>query len=577
MLAFAPAIAADETVRSYVERLIPVATHRACSSRTKQDFICARTIHATMPQRLQMLCQCLEDVCGCANQLIDGHTHFPYYFSTASKAQADIARRRMLESSFGCRVPSRAMLHFAFDERVIPYCASCDAETRQLYGDVVEYRTHLLPFQRCCPIHEELLAYRNRESPTILQNTFQQHVAKQKFRQVEFDCRSAALLHAEVGAATSSIDQMLCEKRYRDEKGRLHKSALTHDLTQFYSDGFADQRLSLLAVDGRFYGRYLNLWNKATGIASPVGSILLLWFLSRCEALSIERYRVPTQGGHRTRAAERIQELASQTSSQSLRNIAKNEEVSYRSLLDHSIRNGSAVNCRPKTFHSEAQEDACAQLVRGVPRHQVALNFQVSLSTVNRLCIRRDIHKRKVGNERTERSKIARQHWCDAYAANPNKTRTGIRHAIGADWTWLSRHDVEWLKASEAKCILATSARHRGNNYADKKIRRAASCAFDLVTTRPGIPARSTGTAVSRQAGVSNYVMARRCEMSVYSETDDQWVSRRLTWAFSNLNEEGLSFEACETNIWRLARIRKRRNRHLDFIVSTIFDPDSER
>lgn len=133
----------------------------------------------------------------------------------------------------------------------------------------------------------------------------------------------------------------------------------------------------------------------------------------------------------------------------SVRRAAIDAGVSPNTGVRWASQAGIKFTARAKALKGEVLASIEARLRNGADRREVASRHGASLTSVNRL-LSTDHHLRdewaKARHELArERHRAAIQ---TAYAREPQCAQRELRSLEGASWTWLYRHDREWLMAS---------------------------------------------------------------------------------------------------------------------------------
>lgn len=138
---------------------------------------------------------------------------------------------------------------------------------------------------------------------------------------------------------------------------------------------------------------------------------------------------------------------------QSARSAAEEVGVSANTGVRWAIQAGIRFTSRAKVMKGGALMEIEAALRRGADRVDVSRDYGLSVSTINRLLST----NHPLRDEWTAaRHEFARQKHRTAiraaYARDPQSTQRELRTRNGASWTWLYRHDRDWL-ISAAPCL----------------------------------------------------------------------------------------------------------------------------
>jgi uncharacterized phage protein gp47/JayE len=138
---------------------------------------------------------------------------------------------------------------------------------------------------------------------------------------------------------------------------------------------------------------------------------------------------------------------------QSARSAAEEVGVSANTGVRWAIQAGIRFTSRAKVMKGGALMEIEAALRKGADRVDVSRDYGLSVSTINRLLST----NHPLRDEWTAaRHEFARQKHRTAiraaYARDPQSTQRELRTRNGASWTWLYRHDRDWL-ISAAPCL----------------------------------------------------------------------------------------------------------------------------
>lgn len=559
MAPFLPPICDDETLRGYLRRVVAISAGHVATPDAMIEQLGRRLIHPSMPNGILAITQLIGGVCGSAECVLHEHTLFDYYFALSPGHLALERARSMLGRQPGARVPTRYPLVFSISDGASPRCPTCDETTTDGVYLHTEFRIHLMPFQRYCPIHGDVLRYIDCTEPTIMANASRCGHLSQTLRQQTFDVKSMEWAQSALTGRRGLIERQLYEKRYTSGSGRIYRAKLVADLQKFFSDGFIDNRLTFVVNSPSAICHFLDSLRRPDRVPPTAIGILLEWYLDRCEPLDATPAR-------RASAQDRMSFIISPEElcdpGSSIRSLAADRNIPYRTLLDAAIRAGRPVKCRPKKFDLGMQEFAVAQLCSGNSRTDVARCCKVSIQSIHRLCARRGLGEQIRAEADNHRRLLARTAWLNAFAESPGSSRSELRRVLGADWTWLRRHDSKWLKSVEALCMTCVPSARVCPDFHTSASALAVAAAIETAVKADlesvTQPRRLTKTRLARLTGVSPFVLDTTSACAEMTESEKDWVTRRLAWASQTLGAEYLDTGHNNWRLWRTARIRPR-------------------
>lgn len=547
-----------ETVRSYVRRMLVVnAQGLDANAITRFLYGEARShgVHPTMPHCLSRVVTCLEQACGSPEAVLHRHTLFDYYYAFVTAAVRGSRESRLLQSCHGPRMPTRFRMCYPMPPGITAFCPVCEQQSPVDAGFAVERRIHLMPYQYFCPQHGVLLRYAPA-CPTVLSSGRLDRMDSSRIAlQQTYEARS---LEHVLNVQEDSCERLGCtlmERGYVTAGGHIRRSELMHGIQAFFSKGFVDARLTEVVRDGELVDTFLDAWRRGDRVPSPVAGTLLNWFLTDTEPLAEHNARRPVA----IRVAGDIPALPNFDEYPSIRSAACAVGLRYATALNRAVRAGYTVSLRPKKFLADKQALATGLLLCGLPREAVASKCGVSLMTIHRFCARTAAVAEQRRHIQEERGSVARERWLGAHTANPELSRTDIRRRIGADWTWLRRHDREWLCKAEAGCPRVLRSRSPSEQPNGSTLALAVAIervkAWELRSSSK--PTRVSLRYLSRLSGIPPHFVSMMISDG-FVESDAEWVNRRLKWAAnSDLTIDRDDLE--HWKLWRVACIRPRR------------------
>lgn len=156
-----------------------------------------------------------------------------------------------------------------------------------------------------------------------------------------------------------------------------------------------------------------------------------------------------------------------------------------------------------------------------------------------------------------------RSQWMAVYRKMPDACQNEIRNELPAAYTWLMRHDKDWLvEHPKKRKKRGGSKKYRDWAEKDEKSAHAVPRAAMRLRASTGKPVRITIAALLREAGLPAYFPRKRkylpkTKAAVDREIEDttQYHIRKMRWAERELMERGEP--AVRWRILRLAGIRK--------------------
>ena len=144
------------------------------------------------------------------------------------------------------------------------------------------------------------------------------------------------------------------------------------------------------------------------------------------------------------------------------------------------------VSRRPKVLTHEIRSEIIQSIKCGEPFRQISTTFSLSRATIDRICNEQPkLHEvwRAASHERVWRAE--REKFEILIRSSPDITRAELRQAKNSGYSWLLRHDKEWLKSR-----LPTRMSHRNRQITNRRPRvdwtlRDQECLSALKTLEP--------------------------------------------------------------------------------------------
>jgi hypothetical protein len=162
-----------------------------------------------------------------------------------------------------------------------------------------------------------------------------------------------------------------------------------------------------------------------------------------------------------------------------------------------------------------------------------------------------------------------RKAWMKHQEENPNASRTELRHALPGVYTWLYRHDREWLQEHQPELRPKTPDCQTRVNWAtrDDTLVSLVAAAVERLKMRSDPLIRASATAVGRELGCLNWLhkhpekIPKTVDMiSLLAEDRTAFACRRLLHAWDGFDAAGIRPKLWE--LLREARIRDDMSKH---------------
>ncbi|WP_313318684.1 TnsD family Tn7-like transposition protein [Pseudomonas sp.] len=465
----------EETIFGIVSRYHALTGHPT-SGDTLIELLGRRcvTLGTAFPSGLNVISKHLRLQVNTIEELIEGHTILPcfrpfmnlaHYTRIAnSMATGTATNTKIALGLLASRVGAEDVPRFC------PVCAGVDCET---IGIATWYRAHQFPGVLVCPYHGvplvafDCLAQRLKRTQLFLPAAAAKWSGKSNVPNVDEQERERLVLVSRLIAQlfllrTVPVNPLTWRNHYLAhlvDRGlatasmRVHQRALQSELL-----GFWDSLRNLPPFDGIFArcngedSWLTSLYRRPRATHHPLLHVLLIGFLAE----SIESFlwtdipSLVTNSAADDRASAatecKIAELAAE--GRSMRQVAKEIGLSVNAVLVKAEKIGIGFMRRSKKLDVTVRSQVWHALAAGNAIADIVKTTGMSASTVNRILgADRGLQAQRTASLRVQRQAHARGKLRAVTGATPSVGFKALRTALGADFTWLYRHDRAWLQA----------------------------------------------------------------------------------------------------------------------------------
>ncbi|WP_088707633.1 TnsD family Tn7-like transposition protein [Noviherbaspirillum denitrificans] len=562
----------NETVNSFLDR-VGSFDHGAS---LRQGRIRLLSRHSplldTIPGSIQKLCEAFGYAYGNEEQILRGHTLFDYFACGLTPERVDEFRRRLIFGNRGPIRPSRLALLFTPGEQEHLHCAECDEDNLQNRGYLYAFRQHAAPFVHVCPWHHTVLTPEKGYSRLFESHCRSTQQGSRKYLK-EFSTRTAACIETSWNESPYHRGRLLSQLSaagWHIEFKRIWLAKFTSEFHKKFDKAFDDERLRCLVSSDRYVIAALRALARKDRSLHPVWCLLFRWLTEEVENHQASKRRAPEQARKSQNLG--LKEVADAIKSEgSIRKAAVRLGVDTSFLASYARRYGIAVRLRPKRLNETLRQNIEACLQCGQSPSRVSQSCNVSLSTVYRVAL---ANPRCYSPYRKHvvRSKLdaAREAWRNALEQNQSLTVTELRRRQLSNWTFLYRHDRDWLIQNSPR---RQTSRTPSSPLRSESLLRIASNALSEASVncecQDKAPIRKSKYRLQELTGLSEFALTDVLSRTgvhastPLGETQKSFVQRRLRWAFNESND----LEALPK--WRVARragLRVTSLSHLDSV-----------
>lgn len=578
----------EETVFGIVSRYHVRTGHQAAGD-TLTDLLGKRTISLStaFPSGVGTLCRRLALPVDSVLQLIDSHTVLPYFRPFIPALHYDRIAQNVANDFGGDSKISLGLLASRIGAAdILRYCPACAEADLGAIGAATWYRAHQLPGVLICPYHGEplmesfCLAQRLRRQQLFLPATAGRRFSCCRIAYSSAAAEASLCLVAKLSAQILSLGERSVDPTWlRNQYGtRLLEIGLASSASRIHQKEFGNEFASFWAgLQGvpPFSGLLTSCREQSSWLAGlcrtprhahhPLKHVLLIGFLAG-DAISFfgAHLKMPVTTtsslpmDNRGLAAGKMVELLKQSAS--VRHAASILNCSVNTLLVRAEKAGVQLKRRPKILNEPLRAQVRRALGAGDPIDVIVRAARLSPSTVNRL-LGGDLvlQRERSTSVQNRRQSAARENMLAAIAANPMAGFTVLQTDNPADFSWLYRHDRQWLKAH-----LPVKAKATPNKSAvdwQKRdlwmAKRVEECAAEILNVH-GKPVRVTFNEIGRRTEHESWLgkhldklPATNRVLHDFIESSTAFRERRILWWAREL--EALSPYA-EVAVWKVAR-----------------------
>lgn len=544
-----PAFPKDETINSLLERSAAYNFGDTLRAEGLRLLTRSRPLLDAVPCSLRRVSEAFG-IYGDELQLLEDHTLFNHYACGMAPGRTDEFQERLLSDSRGPLRPARLPLFFGAAEQERLRCPDCDEVNRARYGFSFTYRQHSAAFVAVCPWHGAFLAPFRRGSFRYDEACRESGKGSDEAIR-EFAVRMADSIEKPWLASSyhrTRLVDFLTERGWISDTRRCAVGAFLDSFHTMFNDAFGDERLRLLCSERRYAECALRSLFRTDRNLHPVWCVLFRWLADGARRIEHAKRCIEQPSSKPLPTLEcRLNVLRR---SPSVTQASELLGMSKGSLLCLCHEYGIPVSTRPKRIFEAKRREIAEQVLLGIPNAEIATKCGVSLSTVYRISGSTPGGKQANQDAKSKaRLLAARQVWQCALAKNPLCTATELRHRHLAAWSYLYKHDREWL-VHQSPQLRRHSPRKGPVHIPPSLLALAAESVgkgWHGCQTATQLPERRSAYRIQAKTGLSEYALARFRTLACgrpedfVPETHPSFVLRRLLWvAHSQLATSGM-------------------------------------
>lgn len=513
-----------------------------------------------------------------ANYFIKNHTLLPYYAPFLEPDRVQTLMKLMRgDGGQSLHLLSGVSPYNVPRPQYLRYCFFCYKEDEKKYGVSYWHRSHQLPGVYMCPEHECLLtesriATANRKTlhayiclrSDILDSYTPVEIPKKDHQHlIEIALDTQWLLSNWVGGR--SLDDMHCTVRSFLENGgwltasgkKIYMKELQSAFVHHYSAELL-KKLDCFPGDNNSDDWLKRLIRKPRVTQHPLHYILLVRFLGK-PISSLFKLKDKNNVGNQgpwlcvNKASDHygkpVIKLPERQLPDGLIIRCPLCGLVYKQRYSSASPNPRIVDYGPQ-WHEKLLELVSQP---NISVRKVAIELGVDPKTVGRhLEMLRspdmgELHK-ETESERQVKTMNYRSRWHELLMLYPNDSQTALRKRAPATFTWLYRHDREWLKIKTPQHRRPKSSKPVVDwKQRDLEMKELAEKVIQIIKDKPGKPFRITVTAIAREMGMLARIEHYRDKLpetwhyiNSMAETREDYAVRRIWWVVEQYIQESL-------------------------------------
>lgn len=405
---------------------------------------------------------CLSDNCHCSsNDFVNEHTVIPFYrpFMPASDYE-ELMNQVTEENSQGIIRKLSYQANRIHGADYFYSCPECVNEERERLGTRYWHCTHQIPGVSVCLKHNLYLhsTARQRRALSLPPMKAKRHTANIKSPQYRYSklatqyfwLSACSLDRSRVIATYTSTLQ---EKNLACASGRIRMASLKARIHGYWGHLFKNTPFSeVLKPEGYEYPEQLFYCKKS--YHHPIKHLLFIGpvfgsWVSFLQAYQLGKHSLEARDEKQTskQSIEPQKSLARSLVHQgnSLRSVAKSTSLSVGTVRAIAEQEHIPINTRPKSIYATERRAIWRKLFMGKSTQQIANTYGVSNGSIEQIL---RCHPYLTPLRKRIRFYKALTHYRNeltGITSNQSITRIDIQRNYQSIYTWLYRHDREWL------------------------------------------------------------------------------------------------------------------------------------
>lgn len=398
------------------------------------------------PSNLNLLIDSAKSIWGTAEEVISEHTIAPIFFPFQSSDHIQELKQALMGTNIGSMKYRLGLVTGRFGgAHPLKACVKCMATDRSVLGVTYWHLSHQLPGVTTCPVHGVLLSesIENRQWSRGFQWLLPDELALSVTDQSAIDpatfeaLQNMSELAVDLWKSGSScqFDTTTVANVYKKAFSNFGRSQKSRDAA---ADRFAEL-CAMLKQHPPFtalpttrkcaIGFISQMTRKPRGYCHPLKHLTLIWWLFGSLESFVKAYQ----------HAANQQKLPGTSPS-----VKLNLNNSFVNPISAQVRRTGAL--KPKKLFNDLKEKILRELMTGSSKKEVCVNFEISMSTVNRLLrLNPSVDEKIKINFKLKKLEEQRTLWRCAVDKSPSASANVIKRSVPNVYAWLYRNDQSWL------------------------------------------------------------------------------------------------------------------------------------
>jgi len=584
-------IVPEETIFGIVSRYHALTGHPT-SGDTLIELLNRRcvTLGTAFPSSLNLISKDLRLPVNTIEELIEGHTILPCFKPFMNPAHYARIANSMATGAASCTKITLGLLASRVGAgdilRFCPLCAGDDCET---IGVATWYRAHQFPGVLVCPYHGvplvafDCLAQRLKRTQLFLPAAATKLIGPKNVANVDDRALEKLVIVSRLIAQLFLLRGVpvdpqtwrnhylahLVDRNLSTASMRVRQQALRSALLDFW--GSIRNLTPFDSIFARCAGDdswLTSLYRRPRATHHPLLHVLLIGFLAESiesffgTDLPSPTFTFAPDGQVSTATECKIVALAAE--GRSMRQVAKELSLSVNTVLVKAEKLGIGFTRRSKKLDVAVRSRVRYALAAGDCIAHIVNTTGLSASTVNRILgADLGLQAQRATSVREKRQAHARDKLRVVAVASPSAGFKALKAALGADFTWLYRHDRAWLREQLPSTFrLAVTASPVDWGARDRTMVERVRLAVAEILEPSRRPVRVTVSEIARRTGNISWFdkhlarLPQTAKLLVEAlELTAGFRERQVTWYENHASPEDLhvgeltALPSCELNL----------------------------